>query len=81
MRLADAVRVFGTKAAIADALGIRPQNVAKWRDEVPECHRLRLLLVADGALTVPPEQVAQWRTEAERLQRAIEVAERPSLAS
>jgi len=77
MKLEDAVAVFKTKAAIADALHIRPQNVAKWRDTVPAGHRVQLVLLAEGKLKASPEDIATWREQRSKLAQAIRLAAPP----
>jgi len=73
MKLKDAVKVFGTKAAVADVLKIRPQNVAKW-DAVPQCHRATLVIAAAGKLRASEDDVAAWKTTVAKLQEAINLA-------
>lgn len=36
MKTDDAIRQFGSAKALADALGIWPQAVYKWGEDVPE---------------------------------------------
>ncbi len=79
MKLNDVLPIFKTKAAIADLLQIRPQNVAKWKKRgnlVPEAHRATLMLAAHGKLKVSASQVEQWEQEKAKLNRAIRLAQR-----
>lgn len=52
MNTQTVVSYFGTKAAIARALGITPQAVARWRDRVPLLQQYRLERITDGKLRV-----------------------------
>ena len=48
--LSDLVRYFGTKAAIAQALNIRPQAVYQWKGKVPPLRALELERLTQGRL-------------------------------
>ena len=50
MKTADAVAHFGTKAAIARALGITPQALTQWGEHPPELAQFKLELLTNGAL-------------------------------
>lgn len=48
MKTKDAIEFFGDRKAIADALGIWPQAVYRWGDEVPplRAYQLREIMEA-----------------------------------
>lgn len=50
MRKKDAIRHFGSSAALARALGISRQSIHDWDDEVPEGRQWQLEVVTNGAL-------------------------------
>lgn len=50
MKKRDAIKHFGTGAAVADALGIRPQAVNKWGDIVPYARAVQLRKITRGKL-------------------------------
>lgn len=52
MKKTDAVKHFKTAAAVADALGIRPQAVNKWPDIVPRKRAVQLRDITKGALKI-----------------------------
>lgn len=51
MKVADAVRYFGSVQALADELGISPQAVYKWESEVPPLRAYELEELTDGELS------------------------------
>jgi DNA-binding transcriptional regulator YdaS (Cro superfamily) len=50
MKTADAVRFFGTKAALARALGIERQSLTRWGRTVPQRRQYELERITRGAL-------------------------------
>lgn len=42
MKTDDAIRRFGSAKALADALGIWPQAVYKWGEDVPELRKYQI---------------------------------------
>jgi hypothetical protein len=54
MNTADAIQHFGSKVAIARALGIRKQAVSAWGETVPEGRAYQLELITGGALRATP---------------------------
>ena len=50
MKKIDAIKHFGTGAAVADALGIRPQAVNKWGEIVPYARAVQLRKITRGKL-------------------------------
>jgi DNA-binding transcriptional regulator YdaS (Cro superfamily) len=50
MRTEDAVKHFGSKAALADALGIRQPSVQEWGEYPPEERQLDIQRITDGKL-------------------------------
>lgn len=73
MKLTDALVVFGTKAAIADALSIRPQVVAKWRELVPENHRMTLVIASEGRLKAGDDDIKAWTQQRTRIAQALKL--------
>ncbi|MDR5867272.1 Cro/CI family transcriptional regulator [Halomonas koreensis] len=54
MKKADAIDHFGSKAALAAALGITVQAIAQWGEDVPARRSLELEKVTGGALRAEP---------------------------
>lgn len=52
MKTADAIRYFGTKAALARALGIKPPSIHDWGELVPKGRAYELQDLTNGALQV-----------------------------
>lgn len=50
MKKRDAIKHYGTGAAVADALGIRPQAVSKWGDTIPYLRAVQLQKLTRGKL-------------------------------
>ena len=50
----EAIAHFGSQAALADALGIKPPSVAEW-DAVPDLRQLQLEILTRGKLKADPE--------------------------
>jgi hypothetical protein len=53
MRKRDAIKHFGSAAALAKALGISRQSVHEWPDEVPEGRAYQIEVLTAGALKAP----------------------------
>ena len=53
--------MFGTKTAIANALGIRPQAVYQWKKGVPPLRALQLekIIEKDGRISVASDSPTQ----------------------
>lgn len=70
MLLSEALEVFGTKTALARALGIRTPSVYGWGDEVPPLRQLQLerltggRLRADDDVRTPPVRMPDANDEA-----------------
>ena len=54
MRKDEAVRHFGTAAALAEALGIAPSSVSEWGEFVPRGRAYELQVLTGGVLRVDP---------------------------
>jgi DNA-binding transcriptional regulator YdaS (Cro superfamily) len=54
MRTEDAIEHFGSQAALARALGIRPPSIADWGDDVPPLRQLQLERLTKGELRADP---------------------------
>jgi DNA-binding transcriptional regulator YdaS (Cro superfamily) len=54
MRTADAIQHYGSRAAIARALGLTPSAVSQWGETVPELSAWRLWMASGGRLALDP---------------------------
>lgn len=54
MRKCDAIEYFGSQAALARALDIKPQSINDWGDEVPALRQLQLEAITAGGLPASP---------------------------
>jgi hypothetical protein len=54
MKTAAAIRYFGSKYAVAMALGIKPPSVHRWGIEVPGLRQIQLEIMTRGALKASP---------------------------
>ncbi|MFB0769884.1 Cro/CI family transcriptional regulator [Aeromonas salmonicida] len=61
MRTELAVDYFGTKAAIADALGIKKSAVSQWGDIIPKGRAYQIEVLTGGKLKAEQSQAAQGR--------------------
>lgn len=52
MKKSDAIQHFGSVKKLADALGLWPQTVYLWKDDVPELVAYKLQVITDGRLQV-----------------------------
>jgi hypothetical protein len=70
MNLDEAVKVFGSKAAVAHALHIRPQSVQGWGGIVPPDQRPRLIVLSVGKLKGSPTDLQRWAEVIDTMTRA-----------
>ena len=56
MKTEDAVRHFGTKSAIARALGITKASLTSWRERVPALRAWQLSEITAGKLKFDPNE-------------------------
>jgi hypothetical protein len=63
MQTKDAIAHFGTAAALARALNIKPQSLQDWGDTVPSLRQLQLEQMTNRALKADPS-VLNPRAEA-----------------
>lgn len=61
MKTSDAIEHFGSKSALAAALGIKPPSVYDWGDEVPLGRQFQIELITEGALRATRPSVAATR--------------------
>ena len=54
MKTESAVKHFGSKAAIADALGIKRSAVSQWGDTIPQGRAYQIEVLTGGALKADP---------------------------
>lgn len=60
MFTADAVVCFGTKAAIAEILGVSPSAVSQWDELVPPLSAAKLAKRSNGKLEFDPDLYETW---------------------
>lgn len=56
----DAIKHFGTQAAVAEALGIKQSSVAEWGEYPPELRQIQIHRVTLGALKAEPEVIEKF---------------------
>lgn len=56
MKTQAAIEHFGSKSAVAAALGIYKQAVSQWGELVPETRAYQIQVVTGGALKVDPAE-------------------------
>lgn len=61
MKTVLAVDYFGTKAAIADALGIKKSAVSQWGDTIPKGRAYQIEVLTGGKLKADQHHTAQGR--------------------
>ena len=57
MKIEEAVKYFGSKTKLADALGIRPSAVTQWGDEIPAIRQFQIQVISKNKLKAD-QQVA-----------------------
>lgn len=62
MKTELAVDYFGTKAAIADALGIKRSAVSQWGETIPKGRAYQIEVLTDGKLKADPRSTQQQPT-------------------
>ncbi|UJW20801.1 MULTISPECIES: Cro/CI family transcriptional regulator [Pseudomonas] len=50
MNIEDAVKYFGSKKKLADALGIRPSAVTQWGDDIPAIRQFQIQVISKNKL-------------------------------
>jgi DNA-binding transcriptional regulator YdaS (Cro superfamily) len=58
MKTVDAIRYFGTQAALAKALGVSKQAVSQWGDTIPDGRAYQLQVITGGRLKVREKTAA-----------------------
>jgi hypothetical protein len=58
----DAVKVFGSKAAIAEVLDCSASAVSQWGELVPPLSAAKLAKRSNGKLTFDPDRYEDWNT-------------------
>lgn len=61
MKTELAVDYFGTKVAIADALGIKKSAVSQWGDTIPKGRAYQIEVLTDGKLKADQHHSTQGR--------------------
>ncbi|MFC3875569.1 Cro/CI family transcriptional regulator [Neisseria musculi] len=54
MRTRNVIAFYGTKIAVARALGISPSAVTQWQEMVPEKQAYRIQILTGGKLKMNP---------------------------
>ncbi|MDX7830326.1 MULTISPECIES: Cro/CI family transcriptional regulator [Aeromonas] len=62
MKTELAVDYFGTKAAIADALGIKRSAVSQWGETIPKGRAYQIEVLTDGKLKADSRSTPQQPT-------------------
>ena len=62
MRLNEALKVYKTKCAIADALGISASAVSAWQELIPPLSAARLAKRSRGKLKFDPDDYVGWNS-------------------
>lgn len=60
MLVSEAVSVYGSKVAIAEALGISPSAVSQWDEMVPPLSAAKLAKRSRGRLKFDPDRYDDW---------------------
>jgi DNA-binding transcriptional regulator YdaS (Cro superfamily) len=58
VKTADAVLYFGSKAKLAEQLGISPGALSQWGEEVPPLRQLQIERITGGRLAASPDVFA-----------------------
>lgn len=61
MRTQRAIDYFGSQAELARKLGIQPQSITDWGDEVPRLRQLQIEHITGGLLKASPDVFASKR--------------------
>jgi DNA-binding transcriptional regulator YdaS (Cro superfamily) len=69
MKTQDAIEFFGSRKAIADALGIWPQSVYNWDEEVPRLRAYQLREIMDKHQADVERQAAMEAMNEEEFER------------
>lgn len=60
MLASEAIEFFGSRAAVAEALGITPQAVGQWKGLVPPLSAAKLSKRSRGKLKFDPDLYDDW---------------------
>lgn len=50
MNITDAIKYFGSKKKLADALGVRPSAVTQWGDKIPSVRQFQIQVISKNKL-------------------------------
>ena len=66
--LNDMVKLFGSKKAFGEAIGVYPSNVTHWGDTIPDLQKLKIwrLFKSDRSLMIRHTKIVNARKEAEK---------------
>ena len=65
MKLDDAVEIFGSKDAVAKAIGISPSAVYQWGSDIPKSRRQSVRLAMREKANELEKQAARLRADSE----------------
>lgn len=63
MRTAEVIEHFGSQAAVARALNIKPPSVAEWGETVPPLRQLQIEKITGGKFKAAPDVFEKKPTE------------------
>ncbi len=58
MKTIDAIKHFGSAAALARALGIKPPSISEWSEYPPYARQFQIQVVTSGRLKAEKQKVA-----------------------
>ena len=79
MKTESAVKHFGSKAALADALGIKRSAVSQWGDTIPQGRAYQIEVLTGGALKADPAPTSGQRRPSQRVAPGTPLEEIPSV--
>ncbi|WP_406568325.1 Cro/CI family transcriptional regulator [Aeromonas caviae] len=79
MKTESAVKHFGSKAAIADALGIKRSAVSQWGDTIPQGRAYQIEVLTGGALKADHAPTSGQPRPSQRVAPGTPLEEIPSV--
>ncbi|WP_406568202.1 Cro/CI family transcriptional regulator [Aeromonas caviae] len=77
MKTESAVKHFGSKAALADALGIKRSAVSQWGDTIPQGRAYQIEVLTGGALKADPAAKSGQQRQYQRVAPGTSLDEIP----
>lgn len=59
MNLQEAIKFFGTKKALAEALDIGRSAISNWGDEIPPQRQYQIQIISKGKLKATPKETTK----------------------